>query len=149
MRAERIGAAVILLFGAGYLWVALAMEDVTIGDPLGPKVFPVLLGVLMVALALSMLIRPADTAVHPVFRRTAAYAVVLAALLCAYALGIEWIGYAEATFLFLVAAARLLGEKSVLAGLSIPLLVSLGVFELFTRVLDIGLPAGLLAKLLE
>jgi putative tricarboxylic transport membrane protein len=148
-RAERIGAAIVLLLGAGYLWDALLMEDVTIGDPLGPKVFPVILGVLMAMLGLSLLIRPVDGSPPRPLTSSAAYALVLALMLCAYGLGIEWIGYPVATFLFLLAASRLLGEKSWVAGLVIPLALSLGVFGLFTRVLDIPLPLGWIGKLME
>ncbi|MBI5577541.1 MAG: tripartite tricarboxylate transporter TctB family protein [Deltaproteobacteria bacterium] len=149
IRAERIGATVVLLLGAGYLWEAIFMEEVTIGDPLGPKVFPIILGALMVAIGFSLLIRPAGVSQSQPFTKTAASALVLAVLLCAYGFGIEWIGYPVATFLFLLAASRLLGEKSWVAGLVIPLAVSIGVFVLFTRALDIPLPLGFIEKLME
>lgn len=148
-RAERIGATVVLLLGAGYLWEAIFMEEVTIGDPLGPKVFPIILGALMVALGFSLLIRPVGVSSSQPFTKTAAYALVLAVLLCAYSFGIESIGYPAATFLFLFVASRLLGEKSWVAGLVIPLALSLGVYGLFTRVLDIPLPLGFIEKLME
>lgn len=149
MRAERIGAWIVLLIGGGYLWEALRMEDVTIGDPLGPKVFPVILGAVMVILGFSLVIRPVEGSSPRTFSRSALYALVLALLLCAYALGIEWIGYPAATFFFLFAASRLLGETSLTVGLAIPLVLSLGIFGLFTRVLDIPLPLGLIGKLME
>jgi putative tricarboxylic transport membrane protein len=148
MRAERTGATVVLLLGAGYLWEAIFMEEVTIGDPLGPKVFPVILGALMVALGFSLLIRPAGASQSQPFTRTAVSALILAALLCAYGFGIEWIGYPLATFVFLLTSSRLLGEKSWVAGLVIPLAVSLGVFVLFTQALDIPLPLGFIEKLM-
>jgi putative tricarboxylic transport membrane protein len=149
MRAERIGAAVVLLLGSGYLWVAIFMEEVTIGDPLGPKAFPIILGALMTALGFSLLIRPVGVSQPRSFGRAVACPAVLAVLLGAYSFSIEWIGYPVATFLFLLVASRLLGEKSWMAGLVIPLAISLGVFGLFTRVLDIPLPLGFIEKLLE
>jgi putative tricarboxylic transport membrane protein len=149
MRAERIGATVVLLLGAGYLWEAISMEEVTIGDPLGPKVFPIIIGAIMVALGFSLLIRPAGVSRSQPFAKTAACALVLAVLLGAYGFGIERIGYPAATFLFLLVASRLLGEKSWVAGLVIPLSVSIGVFVLFTRALDIPLPLGFIEKLME
>jgi putative tricarboxylic transport membrane protein len=149
MRAERIGATVVLLLGAGYLWEAISMEEVTIGDPLGPKVFPIIIGAIMVALGCSLLIRPAGVSRSQPFAKTAACALVLAVLLGAYGFGIERIGYPAATFLFLLVASRLLGEKSWVAGLVIPLSVSIGVFVLFTRALDIPLPLGFIEKLME
>jgi putative tricarboxylic transport membrane protein len=148
MRAERTGATVVLLLGAGYLWEAIFMEEVTIGDPLGPKVFPVILGALMVALGFSLLVRPAGASQSRPFTRTAVSALILAGLLCAYGFGIEWIGYPLATFVFLLTSSRLLGEKSWVAGLVIPLAVSLGVFVLFTQALDIPLPLGFIEKLM-
>ncbi|RPH51263.1 MAG: tripartite tricarboxylate transporter TctB family protein [Desulfobacteraceae bacterium] len=149
MRTERIGAAIVLLFGTGYLWEAIRMEEANIGDPLGPKVFPIILGALMVALGLSLLIRPMGGSQSQPFTKTAAYVFVLAGLLCAYGFGIEWIGYPAATFLFLLAASRLLGEKSWVACIVIPLALSLGIFGLFTRVLGIPLPLGFIEKLME
>lgn len=148
MRAERIGASVVLLLGAGYLWEALFMEQVTIGDPLGPKVFPIILGALMTGLGFSLLIRPAVTSQFQPFTRSAASALILAVLLCAYGFGIGWIGYPVATFLFLFAGSRLLGEKSWMKGFVIPIVLSLGIFVLFTRVLEINLPAGIIEKLM-
>ncbi|RJQ63377.1 MAG: tripartite tricarboxylate transporter TctB family protein [Desulfobacteraceae bacterium] len=149
IRAERIGAFVVLLLGAGYLWEALVMEQVTIGDPLGPKVFPVILGVLMTALGFSLLIRPVGTSPSETFTRPAACTLILAVLLCVYGFAIGWIGYPVATFLFLFLGSRLLGEKSWVKCIVIPLALSMGVFGLFTRVLEIQLPPGILRKLLE
>ena len=148
MRGERIGATVALLLGAGYLWEAIFMEEVSIGDPLGPRVFPMVLGVIMVVLGFSLVIRPGgDSPVQP-FTKTAVSAVVLAVLLGVYGFGIEWIGYPATTFLFLLATSRLLGERSWVTGLGVSLALSLGVFGLFTRVLDIPLPLGLIGKLM-
>jgi putative tricarboxylic transport membrane protein len=149
MRTERIGAAVVLLLGIGYLLEAFFMEEVTIGDPLGPRVFPIILGALMVALGFSLQIRPVGSSASRLFTPAAAYALVLALLLFAYSLSIGTIGYPAATFLFLLVVSRLLGEKSWATSLGLPLALSLGIFGLFTRVLDIPLPLGFFAKLME
>jgi putative tricarboxylic transport membrane protein len=149
MRAERIGAAVVLLLGIGYLLEAIFMEEVTIGDPLGPRAFPILLGVLMVALGFSLQVRPAGPPASRLLTPASAYALVLAVLLFAYSLSIGTIGYPAATFLFLLLAARLLGEKSWAASLGIPLALSLGIFVFFTRLLDIPLPLGFIEKMWE
>jgi putative tricarboxylic transport membrane protein len=66
-----------------------------------------------------------------------------------YGFAIEPLGYPLSTFLFLLAASRLLGEKNLLAGIVIPLVASIGVFLIFTRILSIPLPIGIIGKLLE
>jgi putative tricarboxylic transport membrane protein len=142
-----MGALVALILGSGYLWEALFMEDVSIGDPLGPRAFPLVLGGSMVALALSLVVRPSQ-APSQGFSRSMGSVMALAGLLGVYGFGIEWIGYPAATFLFLLVTSRLLGERSWGVGLGVSAGLSLGVYALFTRILDIPLPLGVIGRLM-
>jgi len=65
-------------------------------------------------------------------------------LLCVYGYTLPLAGYLVGTILFIGITAYLLGERSwrLLIGLSAG--VSVGIYLLFTQVLDIPLPAGLL-----
>ncbi len=150
MKAERIGAFIVLLLGGGYLWEAAFMEEANIGDPLGPQAFPIILGVVMTGLGITLAIKPASSsAPFPSYTSGTARAVTLVFMLAAYIFGLEMAGYPIATFAFLVLASRLLGEKSWLTTVLVPLAVSAGIFALFTRVLTIPLPLGFIKQLME
>ena len=149
MGAERSGALIILLLGIGYLWEAFAMQVVSIGDPLGPKAFPIFLGALMSLLGISLLIKPEKGANARLFGKTSLGAIILAGILAVYGFGIEWIGYPIATVIFLLVATRILGERSWITGILLSVGLSIGVFALFTLVLDIRLPLGPIGEILK
>lgn len=144
MRAERAGAALVLILGAGYLWGSLAIPEISIGDPLGPRAFPILLGGLMCLLGGSLFVLPVhgEATGLGVSLHTAGFAVLLGA----YGYAIPRLGYPVATSLFLLMASRLLGERSWWIGGLLSVALSVGIFVLFTRVLDIPLPMGFLVK---
>lgn len=142
MKGEKAGAALATVIGLGYLWGALTMPEMSIGDPLGPRAFPMLLGALMAVLGGSLLVRPVQ-------KNTSSMGIslptgLLALLLGLYGYGIPRLGYPVATFLFLALASRLLGERSWVWGVALSVGISAGVFFLFTRILDIPLPLGIL-----
>ncbi|MBA2354876.1 MAG: tripartite tricarboxylate transporter TctB family protein [Acidobacteria bacterium] len=56
------------------------------------------------------------------------------------------LGFILAAALFVVAGAWVLGSRSPVRDLIVGVLVSVGTFALFTRVLGLELPAGLLAE---
>jgi putative tricarboxylic transport membrane protein len=145
IRAERAGAALGVVLGAGYLWGALAIPEISIGDPLGPRAFPLLLGGLMALLAASLLVWPAGGQVGGM--GVSLHTVGLVLLLGLYGYGIPRLGYPLATFLFLGIGSRLLGERSLWVGPVVSACLSAAIFLLFTRVLDIPLPLGVLAGL--
>lgn len=141
-KGERAGAALAAVLGIGYFWSALAMPDISIGDPLGPSAFPLLLGALMALLGGSLLVKPAREGSGSMGISVSTGALAL--LLGLYGYGIPRLGYPLATFLFLGLASRLLGERSWLWGLLLSVGISSGVFLLFTTILDIPLPLGIL-----
>jgi putative tricarboxylic transport membrane protein len=148
MKAERIGAIFVVILGVAYLWGVFSMEDVSIGDPLGPRAFPALLGAVMVALGSSLVVKPDRESGSIAAKRALLNVGILAGLLAGYGYSIPWLGYPVATFLFLFLTSRLLGERSWWLGVAVSAAVSGGVFLLFTRVLDIPLPKGILGGVL-
>lgn len=144
MKGETAGAALAVVLGVGYLWGALAMPEMSIGDPLGPRAFPLLLGALMTILGGSLLVWPAgkESSSTGISLHTGG----LALLLGLYGYGIPRLGYPIATFLFLAIASRLLGERSWWLGPLLSAGLSAGIFLLFTRILDIPLPLGIMAE---
>lgn len=149
MGAERSGALIVLLLGIGYLWEAFSMPDVSVGDPLGPKAFPIFLGALMSLLGAALLIKPEKGANERLFGKTSFGVIILAGILATYGFGIEWIGYPIATVIFLLVTTRILGERSWITGILLSVGLSIGVYALFTLVLDIRLPLGSIGKILK
>ena len=141
--AERKGAILATLVGAGYFYEAVAMPDVSIGDPLGPRLFPMLLGIFMTLLGGSLVLKPAEGEESSFGLSPRSWGLVL--LLGLYGYAIPMGGYPLCTFLFLAVGSRLLGERSWLRCLGISAIMSALIFLLFTKVLDIPLPVGFLA----
>jgi putative tricarboxylic transport membrane protein len=144
-QADRVWGAIILVLGTVYLVEGIRIPPPAIGDPLGPRVFPTVLGTAMLACGVVLLLRPVRRAGRVLERKLLIPVLLLAGLLVAYALSLAPLGYPFATFLFMVLAARMMGERSLTRSLPIALGFSVGVYLLFTRFLTIPLPSGVLA----
>ena len=107
-------------------------------DP-GVGFFPRMLAVLIGALALVPLLKPEEW--DPLPRGVVAWHVVgTALLLFGYALVLDTLGFVLTTVVFVLAELLLLGARSPLTLIAMPLAVSLGLFYLFRSVLDVPLP---------
>jgi len=147
-KADRVWGVVILVFGGIYLLEGIRIPPAAIGDPLGPRTFPTILGIVMAACGAYLIARPEARMGPPALQRQFFRPVLtLSILLIAYALSIAWMGYLLATFLFLLASACIMGERSPIRAMVIALLFSVGMHLLFTRFLNIPLPIGLLTHL--
>jgi putative tricarboxylic transport membrane protein len=73
--------------------------------------------------------------------------VILIAGLFVYAVVLDVVGYVVATILLSVVVLRVLDTKSWWKLIIIGLVLSLGTYFLFDRLLDVSLPAGILAGL--
>jgi putative tricarboxylic transport membrane protein len=144
-RADRIWGAVILILGMAYLVEGIRIPPPAIGDPLGPRLFPTVLGVAMLTCGAVLLFRPSRREGRVLDRKLLVPVLLLAGLLVGYALSLAGLGYPLATFLFMILAARMMGERSLVRSLPIALGFSVGVYLLFTKLLTIPLPPGVLA----
>ncbi len=148
MQADRVWGTAILLFGGIYLLEGIRIPPAAIGDPLGPRVFPTVLGGVMLVCGGALLLRPAAPhGAATLTRRFFGPVLLLCGLLVAYALSLSWIGYPVATCVFMVIAAGMMGERSLIRSLAIALTFSVGMYVLFTRFLLIPLPPGVLRLL--
>ncbi|TYB90503.1 tripartite tricarboxylate transporter TctB family protein [Oceaniovalibus sp. ACAM 378] len=131
----RLASAAIFLIAALYAWTA---QDYTasFGDVLGPSVFPVMVGIPAMALALSLVVFPGGTTSWPLLPRLFRQAMALAALL-GYALLLEPLGFPLATAAVIAAVAVVL-DGPVLKSLMIGVAGSLSLWVLFDQLL--GLP---------
>jgi putative tricarboxylic transport membrane protein len=139
-----------ILCGVGvfYLIEGFNLPPAAIGDPLGPLVFPTILGLSMVACGIYLAARPGPRTGQTILSRsTFPQVLILFALLLLYSAAISWMGYLFSTAVFLFLTAFLMGERSWAKGAAISVVFSAAIFFLFVRVLTIPLPLGLLETL--
>ena len=173
-RADRIVAACTLLLAAVYLCATAALPTMDIGDPLGPKAFPVLLGILLALAGILLLFESrsarsvgpgvgpgagpgggpgVDPGVVPgVVPRDESgtpparpgQVAVVAAITIAFFALLEPLGYLIAFSLYLFVLMLRLHRRSPLVCLTIAVLFALGSYTLFAKALGVSLAKGLL-----
>ena len=162
--AERHLGGGLLAIGAAYLAAAFLISEPEGGyAAVGPRVFPIGIGLALVAVALRMAFRtagignvpPSATATPPdpptadasppaADWRTVAPSALL---FLAYIALLEPVGYLLATTAFIALEARLLGSRRWGRDLLASLVVTVSVYVLFNLLLGLRLPAGLLGGL--
>jgi putative tricarboxylic transport membrane protein len=140
--SDRIFGALMLLLAAIYTWTARGFDPGFISDPLGPSVFPFILGGVLGGTALYLLLRPDTPAIWPRLK-TMVQMVVVVIVMLLYAGLLEKLGFIIATTLTASMIGWRLGaspKTAMLTGIG----VSLGIFGLFDMLLELPLPPGLL-----
>jgi putative tricarboxylic transport membrane protein len=157
---DGIFASAIAALAMGYLYMDLQLPHQLSGDPVGPKIYPFLVGIGLLVSALMMLseaarkpaakgpndarvVETAEDAQRPYHK----YIVIAAAalwLLVYYAV-LEWLGYLIATTVFLFVLLLHFNPRHILVNALIAVGFACAVFELFTGLLSVDLPRGLLA----
>jgi putative tricarboxylic transport membrane protein len=132
-----------------YLYATSTLPAMEIGDPLGPKAFPVLLGILLALAGVLLLFESvgardaaaAGRAQAPT--RPGMVAAVAIFTMVFFAL-LEPLGYLIAFTLYLFALMIWLHRKSPLACLATAVLFSIGSYVLFAKALGVSLAKGIL-----
>ena len=141
--SDRVLGAVFLFVGISYMGAA-----VFISEPegqyavIGPRLFPSVVGVGLVACSLWLAIQPKDTSALPAIDWIGMLATAFAFLIYVSVLG--RIGFLVATTLFITVESRLLGSRAWRRDVIVSLGITLSVYLLFSVVLGIRLPAGFL-----
>lgn len=144
--ADRTFASLVLVIAIAYTIIAFTVIKAPFQyDPLGPESWPRILGVLAAICAIRILMRP-DVASMEVTTPTWIRLAGLVAMLLAYAWAFQPIGFVIATFGFCVALSLMLGAK-ISASLIFGAVTGVFGYIVATVVLDLNLPAGLLAFL--
>lgn len=147
MLVQRLFAAVLLLACAALALMAWPYQAAFSYEPVGPRAFPLLMLGLMGLALLYMLFRPAPIKHSedepPLDRQTLTKITLCVTLLLVFAGTFEPLGFILASILIGVPMARLYGGHW-LPSLVIISLLSVGLYWLFDRVMDVPLPLGLL-----
>lgn len=138
--SDRALGLVCLVLGVAYIWGATRIETGFIVDPLGPRMFPIIIGSVLVLGAAYVLLRPDPEPDWPAAAR--AFEIVGAvAILIVYALLLEDVGFVITTA---VAAALLswrLGSAAHWAAVT-GIGISVGIYVIFHLVLGLSLARG-------
>ncbi|HET6373026.1 MAG TPA: tripartite tricarboxylate transporter TctB family protein [Candidatus Polarisedimenticolia bacterium] len=144
-RVQRAVSAVLVCFGIAVLGLALRLPPATVQDPVGPRGFPGLLGLIVLACGVALAVtRPASTEANVEPRgalapRSALGAIGLTAL---YLAVLEPAGYLLATppylAALLLAQGRVTRRAFVLTALGVPAVLYL----LFAVLMRVPLPPG-------
>jgi putative tricarboxylic transport membrane protein len=138
--SDRILGGIGLALAAFFIFNATLIELSFISDPVGPRTFPIIIGVVLGVASLAILLRPDAEPVWPRLARLAEIAGAAAAM-TAYALLLPEFGFVPATT---AAAAYLtwrLGTQPLWSLLS-GALTALGIYTVFHLILGLSLARG-------
>ena len=138
--SDRVFGCLGLLLAVFFIWGATQIQLSFISDPVGPRTFPIIIGVVMGLASIAVLIRPDDEPEWPAVSRLLEIAVSVGVMI-AYALALPEFGFVISTA---VAAAFLtwrLGTAPLWA-LVTGVLTSLGIYTVFHLILGLSLARG-------
>jgi putative tricarboxylic transport membrane protein len=150
--ADRVIFVCTLVLAGVYFYATEQLPSLEIGDPLGPKAFPRLLGVGLVITAIALLVEilrarktaPAAPKTEP-SQRVAQWVVgAAAAWTLLYFLVFEWLGYVIATSVYLLVLTSYFNRGKWVANVLTSVLFSLGSYLMFTKLLGVTLAPGIL-----
>jgi len=150
MLAQRIFASALLLVCAGLAAMAWPYQAAFSYEPVGPRAFPLLMLALMGLGLVYMIVRPSPV-VHSeddtkLDRETLTKIGLCIVLLLIFAGTFEPLGFILSSILVGIPLARLYGGRWLPSSVIISL-VSVGLYLLFDKAMDVPLPLGLLEVL--
>lgn len=151
--ANRITVGFAFALAALYLYATEQFPALQVSDPLGPKAFPRLLGAGLLLAAVALLVETFASrrrAVRVAEGRTGAdrgpYGLVVAVVvwIALYVAAFEPLGYALSTTLFLAALMSYFRPRRWTGNLITAVLYSFASYWMFSRLLAVSLPRGVL-----
>jgi putative tricarboxylic transport membrane protein len=148
---DRIILACTLVLAGVYFWATAQIPSLELGDPLGPKAFPQMLGVGLLigaAMLLAEILRgrrnpPAQPA-EAVWDSGNWVVAAVAAWTAAYIASFEFLGYMLATLVYLLALTSYFNKGRHLMNVLTCVLFVAGSYFMFTKLLGVNLARGLL-----
>ena len=138
--SDRILGGLGLLLATFFIWQATLIQESFISDPVGPKIFPIIIGGLVALSSLAILFRPDDEPEWPEFSRLFEVGLTVAVMI-AYAYALPIAGFVLSTA---VAAAYLswrLGTPPVRAAIA-GIVIAVGIYVVFHLILGLSLARG-------
>jgi len=137
IKADRIFGLVMMLVALGYLFSATHIQTSFLSDPVGPRIFPYLIGGGVILCSLVLVIRPDANADWPGLG-TVLQLVIALAVLIGYASAVRPLGFIIPTAVAAGVLSYQINPKPVSALLT-GVGLSVGLFVLFKMILGLGL----------
>jgi len=158
-REDRVASVIVALFSVTYLVASFYIKKPVYHQQLGPDGFPKAVGFLMTALSIIYMVQAFLVGIKEDEARAAAIGAeekveekanlvkmgTIVLVMMAYAALFTVLGYAISTFLAFFGGLMVLDRKKWLRDLIIAFIASFGLYFVFSLVLRVELPAGLLA----
>lgn len=138
--SDRIFGAFGIALAAIYIWQALLTEESFLSDPVGPKAFPVIIGIVLATASLFIILLPDAEPEWPRLKPLADI-IVSAGVLFAYAWLLPVLGFVIATVFAAAFLAWRLGARPLSASIA-GVVISLGIYSVFHLVLGLHLASG-------
>ncbi|SEQ58340.1 putative tricarboxylic transport membrane protein [Loktanella sp. DSM 29012] len=141
--SDRIFGLVVILAALAYIASALQVQASFLSDPVGPKAFPIAVGIVAILCAVTMIARPDAEPEWPAVRSTLAIGIAIVVLVI-YAYALKPLGFLIPTAVVAAILSYQISPSpkvSVLSGIGL----SIGLFVLFRFVLGLslfGFPRG-------
>jgi putative tricarboxylic transport membrane protein len=152
LRADFMLAAVVIIVAAIYLFVDAGLPTARIGDPLGPKAFPFLVGGGLILSALLLVLETLskrrtleDKTIEPRTKDERHLFLVMIGMVVwsgAYYTVFETLGYLIATPIFLLGLLSYFNQRKYLTNVLVALGFTGVVYLLFSILLGVPLPSG-------
>ncbi|SDS87080.1 putative tricarboxylic transport membrane protein [Paenibacillaceae bacterium GAS479] len=141
---DRYASVAFLLIGAAFVWESRKIGESSYGSNVGPDIFPLGLGLLLIVLALRLFyeVMRAKSDNGPSTKEKLDYKrfLILVSAAVLYAYFLEDIGYVFGTFVFLLIGFQVIERGKWLTSVIVASLFSIGVYYLFVIVLEGSLP---------
>ena len=150
MLTDRIIGALTLLLAAVYLYATAQIPTLEIGDPLGPKAFPVLLGIALILAAILLLFETFKANHAPdgdgaVVDRRHLWLIGGVTLWTAFYFWVfDHAGYLAATVVYLLVLTAVFNRGKWVANVLTSVLFAVGSYVMFVKILGVTLPVGIL-----
>jgi putative tricarboxylic transport membrane protein len=139
-----------LLLAAVYLYATAQIPTLEIGDPLGPKAFPILLGIVLIVAVILLFFETLKKDSAPVAKAPRGslqhlWLIGGVTVWTALYFGVfDRVGYLVSTTIYLLVMTAVFNRGKWLANVLTSVLWSVGSYVLFVKILGVALPAGLL-----
>lgn len=137
MRGDRIFGLVMIVVALGYILSATTIRSSFMSDPVGPRIFPYMIGGVTILCSLSMVLRPDPQVEWPIGRALLNLGVACA-ILIAYAMLIRPMGFILPTIIVSGIISYQINPNPRLATFT-GIGLGIGLFVLFKFILGLGL----------
>lgn len=138
--SDRIMGGLGFLLAAFFIWQATLIKESFISDPVGPKIFPIIIGVVFAISSLVIMLRPDDEPEWPEFSRLFEIGLTVAVMI-AYAYALPTAGFVVSTAVASAYLSWRLGTppaKAAIAGV----VIAVGIYVVFHLILGLSLARG-------